>query len=206
MAQLKVKQIKTPTTQESWNELEKLVMTADAKPIGNDHVELLVEKNDKFLKVEELLGEEINLGYKTEGSCAFDLIAAIPEPIEIPMGTVIVIPTGIKVVVPTGYALQIMCRSSSIKTGRIIVNAPGLIDQDYRGEIMVGMTRVAYGTEDTVQYKGAPYEQAYPVPVQPGERIAQALLVKIGIADFKYTTVNNDTARGSGGFGSTGKQ
>lgn len=172
---------------------------------ANPRVKLLAQKLDHFKQVEELLGKEINLAYQTSGAVAFDLIAAIPEPIEIPMGKVLVIPTGIKVIVPTGFVLQIVARSSVVKTGRIIQNAVGIIDQDYRGELFVGMTRVAYGTEDLVQYVGFPYEQAFPVPVQPGERIAQALLVRVGIADFEYTTITNDTARGDGGFGSTGK-
>ncbi len=196
---IKIKQIKTDDVP---------VINSPDKDFGayvTNSVELLVEKMDHYKNVEKLLGQTIDLGYKTVGSVAFDLIAAIPEPIEIPMKKVILIPTGIKVVVPNGYALQIMCRSSANKTGRIIINATGLIDKDYRGEIMVGMARVAYGTEDQVQYVGAPYEQAYPVPVLPGERIAQALLVNIGIAKFTYTTINNDTARGAGGFGSTGK-
>ena len=69
----------------------------------NDHIKLEVEKLPNFLKVEQILGKEINLEYKHEGDVGFDLIAAIEYPIQLPMNQTILIPSGIRVVVPEGY-------------------------------------------------------------------------------------------------------
>ena len=158
-------------------------------------VTLLVEKLDNFKKVESILKKDLSLEYKTKGSVAFDLIAAIPEMIRISIGDTVLIPTGIKVVVPEGYSLQVTSRSSAVKTGLMLVNGVGIIDQDYRGELFLAIARPVGGLSGNKTY----------IRIQPGDRLAQASLVKVSIADFEYGTVENNTDRGEGGFGSTGK-
>lgn len=160
-------------------------------------VKMKVEKTQAFLNMEEKIGVKLNLEYKTSGSLAFDLYST--EDVELEKGYVYLINTGIKVNVPEGYALQILPRSSSIKTGITLQNNVGLIDQDYRLEIKAGVYWNTVGIDPSIYTKGNTYFQK----INIGDRIAQALLVKIAIADIEYCEVENDTGRG--GFGSTGK-
>jgi dUTP pyrophosphatase len=97
--------------------------------------------------------------------------------------------TGIKVSIPDGYEAQVRSRSGmSLKNNVIVLNAPGTIDSDYRGE--VGVILMNVGKND--------YQ------VEAGEKIAQLVFAKVETVDFKLATVENDTDRGEGGFGSTG--
>lgn len=126
----------------------------------------------------------------TEGSAAADLCACIDEPVTILQGKTVLIPTGIAAAVPVGFAAFIFARSGlGIKHGIVPSNAVGVIDSDYRGEIGVGL----YNHSDS----------AY--TVNPGDRIAQMAIMPVAAASFVQAEELDDTERGKGGFGSTGK-
>ena len=129
------------------------------------------------------------LAYAHRGDAGFDLKAATDGPVDIPFGDVVLVPTGVALAVPEGHELQIRPRSGlAARLGLSIVNAPGTIDAGYRGEIQVILT--------CLKREGA--------TIQPGERIAQAVLAAFVTADFATVAALDDTARGTGGFGSTG--
>lgn len=127
--------------------------------------------------------------YETEGAAGFDLRAALEEPITLAYGDRALVPTGVAVAVPPGYELQIRPRSGlAFKYGLTVLNTPGTIDSDYRGEIKVIL--INHGT-DTLE-------------VQPGDRVAQGVLCPVLRAKFEEVPELGETARGEGGFGSTG--
>ncbi len=126
----------------------------------------------------------------TDGSAGYDLVALIDEPVEVKMGEVVLVPTGIAIELPKGTAALIMARSGlGIKYGVAPANAVGLIDSDYRGEIKVGLTC----------HKTAGYT------IQPGERIAQMVITPVLTPTLEIVQELEDSQRGEGGFGSTGK-
>lgn len=128
--------------------------------------------------------------YQTEGSAGFDLYAshALEDPIGIFPGKSTLIPTGIRVEIPNGYEIQVRSRSGmALKKGVFVLNSPGTIDSDYRGEIGV----ILFNTS------------ASRFVVNPGDRIAQGVLSKVYTAVFEDEELS-DTGRDSGGFGSTG--
>lgn len=127
--------------------------------------------------------------YATSGSGAVDLQANIERAMRIPPGAVKTIPTGLAVALPEGYGLFITSRSGlAIQHDIIVLNAPGLVDSDYRGEIRV----VLKNTGDTVFF------------IHPGARIAQAFLVQLPTIQWALVQDLPDTERGAGGFGHTG--
>ncbi len=130
--------------------------------------------------------------YETEGSAGLDLRAAIPEGDEItlkPMGRALV-PTGLKMSVPQGYEVQVRPRSGlALKFGITCLNSPGTIDSDYRGE--VGVILVNLGSEDFV--------------IRRGDRIAQMIVAQHARIVWETPDALETTARGEGGFGSTGR-
>lgn len=141
----------------------------------------------------EVLPHARDLGYPpqkaTPGSAGFDLRAAVDENgAGIPVGGIRLIPTGLRIAVPRGYEAQIRPRSGlALKKGVTVLNSPGTIDSDYRGEI--GVVLVNHGT--------------VPVLVKRGERIAQMVFCRV--RDVEWTEGGLDhTTRGEGGFGSTG--
>lgn len=119
-------------------------------------------------------------------------LSACPEgglPIELPPGQVRLIPIGIAVAVPPGFECQVRPRSGlAIKHGVTVVNAPGTIDADYRGELMVGLINL--GTR--------------PFTIEPGMRIAQLVISPVARARLVEVSSLDETPRGRGGFGSTG--
>ena len=128
--------------------------------------------------------------YKTEGAAGMDLCAAISEPITLKSLERYLIPTGLKIELEHGYEAQIRPRSGlSIKHGISLINCVGTIDEDYRGEVCVGVVNLS-NDEYTIQ---------------PDERIAQMVIARVEQAELKIVTELSDTARGEGGFGSTGK-
>ena len=147
----------------------------------------------------ETLGVQIRLTrlgasvpkYATDGSAACDLTAAIDAPITIPRGGSVSIPTGIAISMERRDVVAIVCARSGLafKHGLSLVNGIGVIDSDYRGEICVGLRN--NGTADYT--------------VQPGERIAQLMFMPYLAAAFTVTDTLDETERGEGGFGSTGK-
>lgn len=139
------------------------------------------------VKVEVVRETDVQLEYATTGSAGFDISAKEDELI-LP-GMVRKISTGLYMAVPEGYELQIRPRSGlAFKYGITVLNAPGTIDSDYRGEI--GVLLINHGTET--------------FKVCAGDRIAQGVLKKVEQAEFVFVDNLSETERGSGGFGHTG--
>ena len=128
--------------------------------------------------------------YATEMSAGMDLKADISEPVVLgPLGRAI-IPTGISIALPEGYEAQVRPRSGlAAKHGITVLNTPGTVDADYRGEIKVILVNIS----DT------------PFTVNPGERIAQMVVARHEHIEWEEVEVLDGTARGEGGFGSTGR-
>ena len=128
-------------------------------------------------------------GYESEGSSGMDIRAAVKEPVLLNPGEIKLIPTGFSVSVPWGYEVQIRPRSGlALKYGIGLVNSPGTIDSDYRGEVGIIMTN--WGSE--------------PFTIRRGDRIAQMILSKVYQAKLIEAYDLDDTSRGPGGFGHTG--
>tara|TARA_B100000287_G_scaffold334293_1_gene319563 strand:- start:180 stop:617 length:438 start_codon:yes stop_codon:yes gene_type:complete len=128
--------------------------------------------------------------YKTDGSSGLDLMALIENPIKIKPQESILIPTGISIALPQDTEIQIRPRSGlAAKSSISVLNTPGTIDSDYRGEIKVILFN--HGKEEFV--------------INNNDRIAQMVLVPILKIEFEEVDNLPETIRGSGGFGSTGK-
>ena len=128
--------------------------------------------------------------YKTKGSSGMDLMAFIKDPIKIAPNTSALIPTGISVAIPNDVEIQIRPRSGlAAKSSISVLNTPGTIDSDYRGELKIILFN--HSNEEFV--------------VRNNDRIAQMVLMPVLKADFEEVDDLPDTLRGSGGFGSTGK-
>lgn len=126
----------------------------------------------------------------SEFSAGYDLYACLKEPITIKSNKTVKIPTGLAMEIPVGYAGMIFARSGlSTKKGLAPANKVGVCDSDYRGEYIVALHN--HSDQDAI--------------VNPGERIAQLVIIPFLSADFVETDTLNDTNRGTGGFGSTGK-
>ena len=146
----------------------------------------------KFKAVHPKIGREIPLPqFATPGSAAMDLRACIDEPVTIPAGQRAVLPTGLAMALPSaGYVALVFARSGlGIKKGICLSNGVGVIDSDYRGEIAVGL----------VNLSGEDYT------VQPGDRIAQLMVVPVVQPDITLAEELDETDRGAGGLGSTGR-
>ncbi|WP_028320950.1 dUTP diphosphatase [Desulfatiglans anilini] len=127
--------------------------------------------------------------YASEGASGMDVRAALREPVTLAPGQFKRIPTGLSVAVPPGFEVQIRARSGlALRHGIGMVNAPGTIDADYRGEI--GIILINWG------------EQSF--RVEPGDRIAQMVLARVYRAEWIESVSLDETPRGSGGFGHTG--
>ena len=129
--------------------------------------------------------------YASAGAAAMDLCACVDAPVEIAPRALTVIPTGIAIALPGAeYMALVFARSGlGVRHGICLSNGVGVIDSDYRGEIRVGLTNLS----DT------------PYTVQPGDRIAQLAVVPVVQAVPEQADTLDETARGAGGFGSTGK-
>ena len=130
--------------------------------------------------------------YETTGSAGMDLRAAVPEdaPLTLEPGARALVPTGLKIALEQGYEAQVRPRSGlALKHGLTCLNSPGTIDSDYRGE--VGVILINHG-------------QA-PFVIRRGERIAQMVIARHEQAEVVEVDTLDDTARGTGGFGSTGR-
>ena len=136
------------------------------------------------------LSEKVGLPkYETEGSSGMDLAAHVKEPVEIKPGTTAIIPTGLAVSIPKNFEIQIRPRSGLAAKNQIsVLNTPGTIDADYRGELKV----ILINLSDKIFI------------VEKGLRIAQMVLSPVVKATLKEVTELENTERGSGGFGSTG--
>ncbi len=127
--------------------------------------------------------------YATEQSAGMDLTAALEEAIEIGPGERMLIPTGLTIALPEGYEAQVRPRSGlALKHGVTVLNSPGTIDADYRGEI--GVILANLGQEEFT--------------VERGMRIAQMVIAKHATVAWEVADELEETDRGAGGFGSTG--
>ncbi len=128
-------------------------------------------------------------GYVSEGSSGMDLRACVEAPVRLDPGAIKLIPTGLAVSIPAGYEAQVRPRSGlALKHGIGMVNAPGTIDSDYRGEI--GVILINFGEK--------------PFEIRTGDRIAQLVLSKTYRADLQLVDILDETERGQGGFGHSG--
>lgn len=128
-------------------------------------------------------------GYATAGAAGMDLLAAVTAPVTIGPGERALIPTGLCLALPPGHELQVRPRSGlALRHGIVLPNSPGTIDEDYRGELQVIVLNA--GRE--------------PFTVERGMRIAQAVLAPVLRAEWREVAELPGTARGQGGFGSTG--
>jgi len=147
---------------------------------------------DIILRVQQLL-EARDLPppeYMTQQAAGMDLRAAVSEPITLTSGAFAVVPTGIRVAIPPGFEGQVRPRSGlAARHGIGLVNSPGTIDADYRGEVCVVL--INQGRE--------------PFVVSRGDRIAQLVIAPVARATVQLAEELDDTDRGSGGFGHTGR-
>lgn len=127
--------------------------------------------------------------YATEQSAGMDLTAALEEAIELAPGDRLLIPTGLSIALPKGYEAQVRPRSGlALKHGITVLNTPGTIDADYRGEI--GVILINMGKEDFT--------------IERGMRIAQLVIAKHETVQWEVAESLEESERGAGGFGSTG--
>jgi len=144
-------------------------------------VKILVKKFDKNIKLPT---------YKTSGSSGMDLVAYIKNKITIDPGKTVMIPTGIAVAIPKNYEIQIRPRSGlAAKKGISILNTPGTVDSDYRGEIKIILINLSKKS----------------FMVKSGDRVAQMILCPVVKGKLQEVKNLPKTVRDKGGFGSTGK-
>jgi dUTP pyrophosphatase len=142
------------------------------------------------IKVKKLRPHAIIPNYMTEHAAGMDLCTVIEAPVVLAPGERILLPTGLAMEIPPGYEGQVRPRSGlALKKGIALVNAPGTIDADYRGEI--GIILINHGTEV--------------VEFMPGDRIAQLIIAPVTRVSLIESEVLDDTTRSSGGFGHTGE-
>ena len=138
-------------------------------------------------------GEGLALpAYQSALAAGLDLLAAVPEdaPIVLAAGSYALVPTGLSIALPPGYEAQVRPRSGlAAKHGVTVLNAPGTVDADYRGEI--GVLLINHGDA--------------PFTIRRGERIAQMVIAQVTRAELTAVAELSPTDRGSGGFGSTGR-
>jgi dUTP pyrophosphatase len=130
--------------------------------------------------------------YQTEHAAGLDLVAAVAEqtPLTLAPGERALVPTGLAIALPPGFEGQVRPRSGlALKHGITVLNAPGTIDADYRGEVSVVL--INHGSE--------------PFVIRRGERIAQLVIASVRRAELSVTVALSETPRGAGGYGSTGR-
>ncbi|MBQ1971451.1 MAG: dUTP diphosphatase [Treponema sp.] len=141
--------------------------------------------NIKFVAQEGAIIPE----YKTSGAAGADVCAFLSEPVVIKSGEFAMIPTGLSFAIPEGYEIQVRPRSGlAAKNGVTVLNTPGTIDSDYRGEVKVIL--INHGKDSFT--------------VNNGDRIAQLIVAPVTQGVFEKTDELDSTERGEGGFGSTG--
>lgn len=142
----------------------------------------------KIKKLENFKGEMP--AYQSPGASGFDIRAQISQSMSLAPGERAMVPTGLSFEIPLGYEIQCRPRSGwAAKAGLTVLNTPGTIDSDYRGEVKVILVNL--GPE--------------PVEIKDQERIAQLVLCPVYQAQFELAQELSDTERGAGGFGSTGR-
>ncbi len=159
--------------------------------VGNSPTEERSGRMDEtmVLKFKRLREEALLPERKTDGSAGYDLRACIAAPLTLEPGDLVLLPTGLGAEIPQGTAGFIFTRSGlGVKHGVAVSNGVGVIDSDYRGEIHVGLRNGGK----------APYT------IQPGERVAQLILMPVCTPPVEEVDQLSETLRGQGGFGSTG--
>ncbi|MGN0968709.1 MAG: dUTP diphosphatase [Oscillospiraceae bacterium] len=143
------------------------------------------------LKIKLLSPKAVLPRYATPGSAAMDLTACIDESVTIAPRQLVTLPTGIAIALPSAeYVALVFARSGlGVKHGISLSNGVGVIDSDYRGEIKVGLTNLS----------------DEPYTIQPGDRVAQLAILPVTQAHVVQVSELDETGRGAGGFGSTGK-
>lgn len=134
--------------------------------------------------------QDLNLpSYQSDLASGMDVSAAVETPLMVEPGSIVMVPTGFSVAIPAGYEIQVRPRSGlAIKKGVTVVNAPGTIDADYRGEVKIGLINL--GKDSFI--------------VRRGDRIAQLVLAPVYKAILDVVVALATTTRGQGGFGHTG--
>jgi dUTP pyrophosphatase len=128
--------------------------------------------------------------YQSELAAGLDLVAAVDAPVTLAPGARALVPTGLAMALPAGYEGQVRPRSGlAARNGVTVLNTPGTIDADYRGEVKVILINL--GTE--------------PFEIARGERIAQMVIAPVLQAEIREVETLSETVRGAGGFGSTGR-
>lgn len=128
--------------------------------------------------------------YETAGAAGMDIRANITEPIVLGSLERILVPTGLKISIPEGYEVQVRPRSGlALKHGITLLNTPGTIDSDYRGELKIIIANMS--------------KDVY--TINPDERIGQLVLNKVEQIEWEVVETLDETERGAGGFGHTGK-
>ena len=147
------------------------------------------QKTVRFLRLDP---RAVAPAYATPGAAAADLCAVLDAPLTLETGQRAMIPTGLAIELPGPDCVALVYARSglAVKHGLTLSNCVGVIDSDYRGEVKVGLIN----------------QSAEPYMIQPGERIAQLCIAPVWQAAFVESAQLSDTARGAGGFGSTGKQ
>ncbi len=142
------------------------------------------------VRVRRVGASEVPLpSYQSDAAAGCDLVAALESPLVLPPGGRALVPTGLALALPVGTEGQVRPRSGlALKHGVTVLNAPGTIDADYRGEVQVLLVNL--GQE--------------PFAIEPGARIAQLVVAPVSRATFVWADDLDPTARGAGGFGSTG--
>lgn len=127
--------------------------------------------------------------YKTAGAAGADVCAFLEESVTLAVGKRVLVPTGLSFEIPEGYEIQVRPRSGlAFKNGVTVLNTPGTIDSDYRGELKILL--VNHGDADFV--------------INSGDRIAQIVVAPVTLGIFTEASELSETERGAGGFGSTG--
>ncbi len=144
----------------------------------------------QFKWLDERAATDLSLpAYSSSLAAGMDVCAAVSEPVHLQPGARCLIPSGFAVAIPPGFEMQVRPRSGlAVKHGITIINAPGTIDADYRGEVKIGLVNLS--------------QEVF--TIHRGDRIAQLILAPVVCALLQCVDVLEDTERGSGGFGHTG--
>jgi len=149
-----------------------------------------VERQAPLLRVRRLTPRAELPCYMTPGSVGMDLVAVLTEPLVLESGQRALVPTGLAIALPPGHEGQVRPRSGlAVKHGVTVLNAPGTIDEDYRGEVKVALVNL--GRE--------------PFTVEPGMRVAQLVVAPVTRVELELVQGLQQTRRGGGGFGHTGQ-
>jgi len=149
-----------------------------------------IEHTTATLRVSALREGAVIPEYHSEGAAGMDLSALLDAPLTIAPGAIAKVPTGVAMAIPTGYEGQVRPRSGlAFKHGVTVINSPGTIDWDYRGELIVGLINL--GQE--------------PFTIESGMRVAQIVIAPVTRVRVERTNDLGETDRGAGGFGSTGQ-